>query len=223
MGGGDSRKARRAPPRHLPGSPRGSRRHPDATRSCSSRSRTTTAGASAWDGPPLLPVLGIVHSGVLRRAQWTFHRPRLWAQASIAMRASILCRAPLFSLPLQAHGCGLRREVAVECEGIDGGLARGTVSCSEPVTTTVDGSIQQRVGRAILRAGFFTIIECDGVTPWEVQVFSDSWFSCAPATRAPSSPIAWWPSVGGSRAIGWTGRPGQMRRRVWCQRAGRRG
>jgi hypothetical protein len=51
---------------------------------------------------------------------------------------------------------------------------RGTVSCSEPVTTTVDGSIQQRVGRTLLRSNFFTIIECDGVTPWEVQVFPDN-------------------------------------------------
>ena len=51
---------------------------------------------------------------------------------------------------------------------------RGTVSCSEPVTTTVDGFIVQRIGRTLVRSGFFTIIECDGVTPWEVQVFPDN-------------------------------------------------
>jgi hypothetical protein len=51
---------------------------------------------------------------------------------------------------------------------------RGTVTCSEPVTTTVDGFIEQRIGRVILRGFFFTIIECDGVSPWEVQVVADN-------------------------------------------------
>jgi hypothetical protein len=47
---------------------------------------------------------------------------------------------------------------------------RGTVTCSEPVSGTLDGGVQQRVGRALLNGGFFTGFECDGVTPWEVQV-----------------------------------------------------
>jgi hypothetical protein len=50
----------------------------------------------------------------------------------------------------------------------------GTVTCSEPVSGTVDGFIEQRIGRAILRGFFFTFIECDGVTSWEVQVVADN-------------------------------------------------
>jgi hypothetical protein len=47
---------------------------------------------------------------------------------------------------------------------------RGTVTCAEPASGTLDGSVQQRIGRSLLNGGFFTFFECDGVTPWEVQV-----------------------------------------------------
>jgi hypothetical protein len=47
---------------------------------------------------------------------------------------------------------------------------RGTITCAEPVSGTLDGSVQQRIGRSLLNGGFFTFFECDGVTPWEVQV-----------------------------------------------------
>jgi hypothetical protein len=50
----------------------------------------------------------------------------------------------------------------------------GTVTCSEPVSGTLDGSVQQRIGRALLRGFFFTFFECDGVTPWQVQVVADN-------------------------------------------------
>jgi hypothetical protein len=50
----------------------------------------------------------------------------------------------------------------------------GTVTCSEPVSGTLDGFIEQRIGRAILRGFFFTFIECDGVTSWDVQVVADN-------------------------------------------------
>jgi len=46
----------------------------------------------------------------------------------------------------------------------------GTVTCAEPVSGTLDGSVQQRIGRSLLNGGFFTFFECDGVTPWQVQV-----------------------------------------------------
>jgi hypothetical protein len=50
----------------------------------------------------------------------------------------------------------------------------GTVTCSEPVSGTVDGFIEQRIGRTILRGFFFTGIECDGVTNWQVEVVADN-------------------------------------------------
>jgi hypothetical protein len=48
----------------------------------------------------------------------------------------------------------------------------GTITCSEPVSGTLDGQVQQRIGRTLVTGGFFTFFECDGVTPWEVQVSS---------------------------------------------------
>jgi hypothetical protein len=47
---------------------------------------------------------------------------------------------------------------------------RGTVTCSEPVSVFLDGTVQQRIGRTLITGFFFTVVECDGVTPWEVQV-----------------------------------------------------
>jgi hypothetical protein len=50
----------------------------------------------------------------------------------------------------------------------------GTVTCSEPVSVFLDGFIEQRVGRVILRGFFFTAVECDGATSWQVQVVADN-------------------------------------------------
>ena len=56
------------------------------------------------------------------------------------------------------------------------GVARisGTVTCSEPVSGTLDGFVEQRIGRAIIRGFFFIFFECDGVASWEVQVAADN-------------------------------------------------
>jgi hypothetical protein len=51
---------------------------------------------------------------------------------------------------------------------------RGTVSCSEPVSGFVQGTVQQRIGRTLYTGGFFTFFDCDGVTPWQVQVVADN-------------------------------------------------
>lgn len=51
---------------------------------------------------------------------------------------------------------------------------RGTITCAEPASGTLDGSVQQRIGRTLLRGFFFTFFECDGVTPWQVQVVADN-------------------------------------------------
>jgi hypothetical protein len=50
----------------------------------------------------------------------------------------------------------------------------GTITCAEPVSGTLDGFIQQRIGRVFLFGGFFTFFECDGVTSWQVQVVADN-------------------------------------------------
>jgi hypothetical protein len=50
----------------------------------------------------------------------------------------------------------------------------GTVTCSEPVSGTVDGQVRQQIGRANITGGFFTSFECAGVTPWQAQVISDN-------------------------------------------------
>jgi hypothetical protein len=50
----------------------------------------------------------------------------------------------------------------------------GTVTCAEPVSGTLDGSVQQRVGRVLITGFFFTFFECDGETPWQVQVVADN-------------------------------------------------
>jgi hypothetical protein len=50
----------------------------------------------------------------------------------------------------------------------------GTVSCAEPASGILDGFIRQRIGKAILTGFFFTFFECDGVTPWQVQVRADN-------------------------------------------------
>jgi hypothetical protein len=47
---------------------------------------------------------------------------------------------------------------------------RGTVTCSRQALASVDGSLQQRIGRVLVDAFFFTFFECDGVTPWEAEV-----------------------------------------------------
>ncbi len=47
---------------------------------------------------------------------------------------------------------------------------RGTVSCAEPASGTLDGEVQQRIGRALVNGSFFTFFECDGVTPWQAEV-----------------------------------------------------
>jgi hypothetical protein len=46
----------------------------------------------------------------------------------------------------------------------------GTVTCSEPVPVDLNGPVQQRIGRTFLNGFFFNFFECDGVTPWEVEV-----------------------------------------------------
>jgi hypothetical protein len=51
---------------------------------------------------------------------------------------------------------------------------RGTVSCAEPASGIMDGSVQQRIGRTLITGFFFTEFECDGVTPWQVQVRADN-------------------------------------------------
>jgi hypothetical protein len=38
----------------------------------------------------------------------------------------------------------------------------------------LDGFIEQRIGRALLRGFFFIFMECDGVTPWQVQTVADN-------------------------------------------------
>lgn len=50
----------------------------------------------------------------------------------------------------------------------------GTVSCSEPVSGFVQGTVRQRIGRTLYTGGFFTFFDCDGVTPWQVQVVADN-------------------------------------------------
>jgi hypothetical protein len=50
----------------------------------------------------------------------------------------------------------------------------GTVSCAEPASGFLDGRVQQRIGRTLITAFFFTEFECDGVTPWQVQVRADN-------------------------------------------------
>lgn len=64
----------------------------------------------------------------------------------------------------------------------------GTVTCSEPVSGTLDGFIEQRIGRVILRGFFFTFFECDGVTSWEVQVVADNGLFAGVKSKPLSTP-----------------------------------
>jgi hypothetical protein len=50
----------------------------------------------------------------------------------------------------------------------------GTISCAEPVSGILDGSVQQRIGRTLITGFFFTEYACDGVTPWQVQLSADN-------------------------------------------------
>ena len=50
----------------------------------------------------------------------------------------------------------------------------GTVSCAEPASGFLDGRVQQRIGRTLITGFFFTEFECDGVTPWQVQVSAEN-------------------------------------------------
>jgi hypothetical protein len=47
---------------------------------------------------------------------------------------------------------------------------RGTLTCSRQAFASLDGTLQQRIGRVLVNAFFFTFFECDGVTPWETEV-----------------------------------------------------
>ena len=49
---------------------------------------------------------------------------------------------------------------------------RGTVTCSRAVLAEVSGTIRQRIGRAFIQASFYNLVECDGVTSWEMETFS---------------------------------------------------
>ena len=51
---------------------------------------------------------------------------------------------------------------------------RGTVTCAEPAFVGLDGRVQQRSGRTLINGFFGTFLECDGVTPWEVQVVGEN-------------------------------------------------
>lgn len=42
----------------------------------------------------------------------------------------------------------------------------GVVTCNLPATVYVEGFVEQRVGRTIISGSFFSMIECDGTTPW---------------------------------------------------------
>jgi hypothetical protein len=47
---------------------------------------------------------------------------------------------------------------------------RGTVSCSRQAFVSIDGLLQDRIGRVRVQAFFGSFVECDGVTPWEAEV-----------------------------------------------------
>ena len=49
---------------------------------------------------------------------------------------------------------------------------RGTVTCSRPELVQVLGRARQRAGRLIIDGSGFTILSCDGRTPWEMTVNS---------------------------------------------------
>jgi hypothetical protein len=47
---------------------------------------------------------------------------------------------------------------------------RGTVTCSRPVLVELSGQLRQRIGRVFIVAPFGSLIECEGVTPWEMEI-----------------------------------------------------
>jgi hypothetical protein len=50
----------------------------------------------------------------------------------------------------------------------------GTVTCAEPLSGVLDGSVRQRIGRTFITGFFFTEFECDGETSWQVQLVADN-------------------------------------------------
>lgn len=53
-------------------------------------------------------------------------------------------------------------------------VIRGTVTCSRPALVEISGELRQRKGRVFLDAEFFTFVECDGTTSWEVEVTAEN-------------------------------------------------
>ncbi len=51
---------------------------------------------------------------------------------------------------------------------------RGTVTCSTQENVSLEGGVTQQIGRLRTQGSFFTSVECDGVTPWEAQVFPEN-------------------------------------------------
>jgi hypothetical protein len=66
----------------------------------------------------------------------------------------------------------------------------GTVTCAEPATGTLDGRVQQRIGRALITGFFFIFFECDGVTPWQVEVVADNGLFVAGRLQVDASAFA---------------------------------
>jgi hypothetical protein len=53
-------------------------------------------------------------------------------------------------------------------------IVRGRVTCSRAAVAEISGQLRQRVGRVFLTAEFFTFVECDGQTAWEVELTAEN-------------------------------------------------
>jgi hypothetical protein len=59
---------------------------------------------------------------------------------------------------------------------------RGTVTCSQPTTVSLDVGLSQRRGRTFVDGSGYGEVECDGATPWELTVTgADGLFRRGPA------------------------------------------